>query len=123
MTTRLARRLRSLAAVEISLVLAAVIVVGALLGFGVYIRTIQNELTGTLTQLQAALSRSSLPNARAGGAFAASLLLGAGSEIVFLDANTRVTVYRPHRSDAPAGARAGHEAAVQCREYARPDER
>ncbi|MGA8475749.1 MAG: HAMP domain-containing sensor histidine kinase [Candidatus Cybelea sp.] len=99
MTTRLSRRLRALAAIEISLVLAVVIVAGALLGFGVYIRTISNELGGTLTQLQAALTRTSLPNARAGGAFAASLLLGAGSEIVFLDANTRVTVYRMHRTD------------------------
>ena len=34
------------------------------------------------------------------GDFAASLLLGTGSEIVFLDANTRVTVYRLHRTDA-----------------------
>ena len=100
MKTRLARRLQSLAAVEISLVLAAIIVLGALLGFGAYIRTIQNELTGTLTQLQVALSRTSFPSARAGGAFAASLLLGSGSEIVFLDANTRITVYRRHRSDA-----------------------
>jgi two-component system OmpR family sensor kinase len=98
-TTRLARRLQVLAAVEISLVLAAVILAGALLAFGFYIRTLSNELSGTLTQLQAALSRTSLPDARAGGAFAASLLLGAGSEIIFVDANTRVTVYRAHRSD------------------------
>jgi two-component system, OmpR family, sensor kinase len=99
-TTRLARRLRSLAAVEISLVLVALIVLGALLGFWIYMRTIQNELTGTLNQLEVSLSRASLPSARAGGSFAASLLLGAGSEIVFLDANTRITVYRAHRSDA-----------------------
>lgn len=99
MTTRLARRIQTLAAIEISLVLAAVLLTGALLAFGVYIRALSNELSGTLTQLEAALSHASLPDARAGGDFAASLLLGTGSEIVFLDANTRVTVYRLHRAD------------------------
>ena len=99
MTTRLARRIRTLAAIEISLVLAAVLLLGALSAFGAYIRVLSNELSGTLTQLRAALAQTSLPNARAGGSFAASLLLGTGSEIVFLDANTRVTVYRLHRAD------------------------
>ncbi|HZV77043.1 MAG TPA: HAMP domain-containing sensor histidine kinase [Candidatus Babeliales bacterium] len=99
MTTRLARRIQTLAAIEISLLLSAVLVAGALLAFGVYIRALSNELTGTLTQLRSALARTSLPNARAGGNFAGSLLLGNGSEIVFLDATTRVTVYRVHRAD------------------------
>ncbi|MGB8908755.1 MAG: HAMP domain-containing sensor histidine kinase [Candidatus Cybelea sp.] len=100
MTSRLARRIRSLAAVEISLVLVAVIVAGVLLAFGFYIRTLSNELSGTMAQLQASLAHKSVANARDAGAFAASLLLGTGSEIVFLDANTRVTVYRLHRTDA-----------------------
>jgi len=100
MTTRLTRRIQMLAAIEISLLLGAVVLACALLAFGVYIRTLSNELTGTLGQLQASLARTSLPNARAGGGFAASLLLGTGSEIIFLDANTRVTVYRVHRADA-----------------------
>lgn len=101
MTTRLARRIQTLAAVEISLVLVAVLLAGMLLAFGFYIRTLSNELSGTMTQLRASLAReASLPNARAGGNFAASLLLGTGSEIIFLDANTRVTVYRLHRADA-----------------------
>ncbi len=100
MTTRLARRIQTLAAVEISLVLVAVLLAGVLLAFGFYIRTLSNELTGTMTQLRASLARAApLPNARAGGDFAASLLLGTGSEIVFLDANTRVAVYRLHRAD------------------------
>lgn len=100
MTTRLARRIQTLAAVEISLVLVAVLVAGVLLAFGFYIRTLSNELTGTMTQLRASLAHAApLPNARAGGNFAASLLLGTGSEIVFLDANTRVAVYRLHRAD------------------------
>jgi two-component system OmpR family sensor kinase len=99
-STRLARRIQTLAAVEISLVLVAVLLAGALLGFGVYIRTLSTELSGTLAQLKASLATASLPNARDGGAFAASLLLGTGSEIVFLDADTRVTVYRMHRADA-----------------------
>ncbi len=99
MNTRLARRLQTLAAVEISLVLAIVILAGALVAFGAYIRTVSNELSGTMTQLQTALARTSLPDARAGGRFAASLLFGAGSEIIFLDATTRVTVYRRHRAD------------------------
>jgi signal transduction histidine kinase len=99
MNTRLARRLQTLVAVEIALVLAIVILTGALLAFGAYIRAVSNELTGTMTQLQSALARASLANARAGGEFAASRLLVAGSEIVFLDAATRVTVYRRHRAD------------------------
>jgi len=99
-TTRLARRIQTLAAIEISLVLAAVLLAGALLAFGVYIRTLSNELSGTMTQLRGALAHASPPDARAGGRFAASLLLGTGSEIVFLDGTTRVTVYRLHRADA-----------------------
>lgn len=99
MTTRLARRIQTLAAVEIALVLVAVLLAGALLAFGFYIRSLTNELSGTMSQLQASLAQRSVPNARAGGSFAASLLLGTGSEIVFLDANTRVTVYRLHRAD------------------------
>jgi two-component system OmpR family sensor kinase len=100
MTTRLARRIQTLAAVETSLVLVAVLVAGALLAFGFYIRTLSNELSGTMAQLQASLAHKSVANARDAGDFAASLLLGTGSEIVFLDANTRVTVYRLHRTDA-----------------------
>ncbi|HEV3092813.1 MAG TPA: HAMP domain-containing sensor histidine kinase [Candidatus Cybelea sp.] len=99
MRTRLARRIAELAAIEISVVLAVVILVGALLAFGAYIRSLSNELTGTMAQLQTALAQSTARDARAGGAFAASLLLGSNSEIVFLDANTRVTVYRAHRAD------------------------
>ncbi len=91
--------MRTLAAIEISIVLAAVILAGALFAFGAYVRSVSNELSGTLVQLETALTRTSLPDARAGGIFAASLLLGSGSEIVFLDANTRVAVYRAHRTD------------------------
>lgn len=100
MRTRFARRIQTLAAIEISLLLAVVIVAGALLAFGFYIRTLSNELSGTLAQLEGTLARASLPDAKAGGGYAASLLLGTGSEIIFLDANQRVTVYRLHRADA-----------------------
>jgi signal transduction histidine kinase len=99
MTTRLARRIQTLAAVEISLLLVAVLLAGALVAFGIYIRALSNELTGTLTQLESTLNRNTPVTARAGGNFAASLLLGTGTEIVFLDAATRVTVYRVHRAD------------------------
>jgi len=98
-TTRLARRIQATAAIEIALVLGALILAGALFAFGLYIRALTNELDGTLAQLQGALAQRSLPDARAGGTFAASLLLGTGTEIVFLDGNTRVTVYRLHRAD------------------------
>jgi len=91
--------MQTLAAIEISIVLAAVILAGVLFAFGAYVRSVSNELSGTLVQLQTALMRTSLPDARAGGTVAASLLLGSGSEIVFLDANTRVAVYRAHRTD------------------------
>ena len=40
---------------------------GALLAFGFYIRTLSNELSGTLAQLEAALTHTPLPDARAGG--------------------------------------------------------
>ncbi|MBV9717802.1 MAG: HAMP domain-containing histidine kinase [Candidatus Eremiobacteraeota bacterium] len=100
MSTRLARRIQTLAAIEISLVLVAVLVAGALLAFGFYTRALSNELSGTLSQLEAALATSTPTNARAGGEFASRLLLGTGSEIVFLDADTRVAVYRLHRGDA-----------------------
>jgi signal transduction histidine kinase len=99
--TGLARRMQTLAAIEISLVLCAIILAGALMAFGAYIRTLSTELRVTQTQLESALAKTTLPNARAGGAFAASLLLQGGSEIVFLDSNTRVTVYREHRSEPP----------------------
>lgn len=99
MKTRFARRIAGLATVEIALVSAAVIVVGALLAFGAYVRGVGNELDGTLAQLQNAMARVSLPDARAGGTFASRLLIANDSEIVFLDANTRVTVYRERRSD------------------------
>ena len=99
MRTRLARRMQTLAAIEISIVLATIILAGALFAFGAYIRGVSIELSGTMAQLQTALTRTPLPDARAAGIFAASLLLGSGSEIVFLDANTRVAVYRAHRTD------------------------
>lgn len=99
MKTRLARRIETLAAIEIALVLAAVILAGALFAFGVYIRTLSNELSGTLAQMQSVLARTPVHDARGAGAFAASLLLGSGSEIVFNDARTRVTVFRAHRAD------------------------
>jgi two-component system OmpR family sensor kinase len=100
MTTRLARRIQTLAAIEISLLLAGVMLAGALLAFGFYIRTLSNELGGTLAQLEASIDGRALPNAQSGGRFAGELLLGTGTEIVFLDATTRVTVYRRHRADA-----------------------
>lgn len=100
MNTRLAGRIQTLAAIEISLVLVALLVAGALFAFGAYIRTLSNELSGTLGQLQVALARAAPPNARAAGLYAASLLFGTGSEIVFLDSDRRVTVYRIHRADA-----------------------
>jgi len=98
-SNRLARRIQTLAAVEISLVLVALLLAVALLGFGVYIRTLSNELSGTMNQLTVALSRNPPPDARAAGTFAASFFLASGTEIVFLDAETRVTVFRLHRAD------------------------
>jgi two-component system OmpR family sensor kinase len=97
--TRFARRIAGLATIHIALVSAAVILAGSLFAFGVYVRGVSNELGGTRAQLQAAIGRTPLPDARAGGTFASELLIGNDSEIVFLDATTRVTVYREHRSD------------------------
>ena len=59
--------------------LAAVIVAGALFAFGVYIRTLSNELSRNAgAAADRSLTHTPLPDARAGGAFAASLLLGSG---------------------------------------------
>lgn len=99
MKTRFARRIAGLATIEIALVSAAVIIAGALFAFGVYVRGVSTELGGTLAQLQTAMAHASLPDAQAGGAFASSLLIGTTSEVVFLDATTRVTVYRERRGD------------------------
>jgi signal transduction histidine kinase len=98
--TPLARRLYALGAVETSLILAGVIVAGALFAFGFYIRTLSNELAGTRTQLVRALGNVPFDDARAAGEFAASRLLQSNAELVFLDAASRVTVFRAHRADA-----------------------
>ena len=118
-TTRLARRIQTLAAIEISLLLAAVLLAGALLAFGFYIRTLSTELAGTLAQLRSSLAATPLPDARAGGNFAGSLLLGTGSEIVFLDANTaRHRLPSASRRSAPRRPRASAaeiSPAIRCR--------
>jgi two-component system OmpR family sensor kinase len=97
--TRFARRIAGLATLEIALVSAAVILAGALFAFGAYVRAISTELDGTLAQLQSAMGHVSIPDAQAGGRFASNLLIANGSEIVFLDSTTRVTVYRQRRTD------------------------
>lgn len=99
MKTRFARRIAGLATVEIALVSAAVLVLGALFAFGAYVRGVGNDLDGTLVQLKTAMTHAELPNAQAAATFASSLLIASDSEIVFLDATTRVTVYRERRSD------------------------
>jgi signal transduction histidine kinase len=91
--------MQTLVAVEISLVLAGAIVLGSLLAFGYYVRTLSTELRGTMTQLVAMLSTSPPDDARAAGAFAATRFLQSGTEVVFLDAASRVTVFREHRAD------------------------
>lgn len=95
----LARRMQTLAAVEIALLLAALIAAGALLAFGSYVRSLSTELRGTMTQLIGGLERTPLDGARAAGTFAATRLLQYGTEVVFLDATQRVTVFRLHRTD------------------------
>lgn len=99
MKTRFAKRIQTLAAIEISLVLAAVIIAGALFAFGAYVRSISNELSGTLIQLQSTLANDAPSDAGTAAQFAASLLLGSSTEIIFNDATTRATVYRPHRAE------------------------
>ena len=77
------------------------LVAGALLAFGFYIRTLSERTDRHADAAPGRAARNVASRTRdAGGDFAASLLLGTGSEIVFLDANTRVTVYRAasHRS-------------------------
>ena len=51
---------------------------GALLAFGSYVRTLSNELSGTMAQLEASLTRTSPADARSGGAFAGPACSGDG---------------------------------------------
>lgn len=95
----LARRMQTLAAVEIVLLLSALIVAGALLAFGEYVHSLSIELRGTMTQLVSGLERTPLDGAHSAGAFAATRLLQYGTEVVFLDENRRVTVFRLRRTD------------------------
>jgi len=97
---RLARRLQMLAAVEIALVLVVIIVVGALFAFGSYIRTLSHELQVTSNAVVAELTENRASNAPAAGRSIASRLVRSETEVVVLDADSRVTVFYEHRNDA-----------------------
>lgn len=97
----LARRMRALAAVEISVVLILVIAVGGLFVFGYYVHTLSAEIDATSSQLGSALdqSPSAQRDARSGAAFVASRFIPSALEIVVLDAASRITIYRLNRAD------------------------
>ncbi len=97
---RLARRMQTLAAIQIALVLVALILLGALFAFGVYIRALSHELRVTSASVVAALSETRLANAPAAGRAIASRLVRPETEVVVLDADSRVTVFYEHRNDA-----------------------
>lgn len=97
---RLARRMQALAAIEIALVLVALILLGALFAFGVYIRALSHELRVTSTAVVAALSETHPADAPAAGRAIASRLVRVETEVVVLDADSRVTVFYEHRNDA-----------------------
>lgn len=97
---RLARRMQTLAAIEIALVLVALILLGALFAFGVYIRALSHELRVTSASVVAALSEARPKNAPAAGRAIASRLVRVETEVVVLDADSRVTVFYEHRNDA-----------------------
>lgn len=91
--------MQTLAAVEIGLVLVAIIIVGALFIFGSYIRTLSHDLRVTGGAVVAALSEAHAQNAAAAGRAIASRLVRAETEVVVLDADSRVTVFYQRRSD------------------------
>lgn len=97
---RLARRMQTLAAIEIALVLVALILLGALFAFGVYIRALSHELRITSASVVTALSESHPANAPAAGRAIASRLVRVETEVIVLDADSRVTVFYERRSDA-----------------------
>ncbi|HEY1977385.1 MAG TPA: HAMP domain-containing sensor histidine kinase [Candidatus Baltobacteraceae bacterium] len=97
---RFARRMQTLAAVEIALVLIAIIVLGALFSFGLYIRSLSHELRVTTGAVVAALSENHAANAPAAGRAIASRLVRAETEVIVLDADSRVTVFYERRNDS-----------------------
>jgi signal transduction histidine kinase len=98
---RLARRLWLLAAVEVWLVLVAVILVGALLAFGAYVRSLSAEMQSTRGRLSAVLQQSTAAqrDARAAATAVAREYLPPAIAVIVLDASRRVVVYRAHRTD------------------------
>lgn len=97
---RFARRMQTLAAVEIALVLVAIIVLGALFAFGLYIRSLSHELRVTSGAVVAELSENRAANAPAAGRAIASRLVRAETEVIVLDADSRVTVFYQRRNDS-----------------------
>jgi signal transduction histidine kinase len=99
--TRLAMRMLILAAFQIALVLVAVILAGALFGFGFYVRALSAEMALTQEHLVAALQRApaARADARSGGEFVASQYLPGDVEVIVLDATSRVAVYRLRRAN------------------------
>jgi two-component system, OmpR family, sensor kinase len=97
---RLARRMQTLAAIEIALVLIALILLGALFAFGVYIRALSHELRATSASVVGELSETRPANAPAAGRAIASRLVRVETEVIVLDADSRVTVFYEHRNDA-----------------------
>lgn len=97
---RFARRMQTLAAVEIALVLIAIILLGALFSFGSYIRSLSHELRVTTGAVVAALTENRAANAPAAGRAIASRLVRAETEVIVLDADSRVTVFYERRNDS-----------------------
>lgn len=97
---RLGRRVQTLATVEIAIVLVALILAGALVAFGSYIRALSHELRVTTGAVVAALSENHPADATAAGKAIASRLVRTETEVVLLDADSRVTVFYARRNDA-----------------------
>ena len=98
MMPRFARRLLLLATIEISAVLAVLILFVAFFAFGSYVRSLDAVIQTTLAELTAAVSSMPSPHdAHAAAQMAASTLLPAGVEAVFIDSNHRIVVYRQRR--------------------------
>ncbi|MBV8149797.1 MAG: hypothetical protein JO092_11940, partial [Candidatus Eremiobacteraeota bacterium] len=98
---RLARRMQTLAAVEISIVLVCVIGIGTLFAFGYYVRTLSAEIAATSAQLGASLAETPAAqrDAAAGAAFVTSRFVPSTVEVVILDAGSRISIYRLRRAD------------------------
>jgi len=96
-----ARRLEVITGLEISAVLGALILGGALFAFGSYIALVKADVNTTLNQLAASLDGTpAARDGRSAAEAAGSRFLRSDLVVIIFDRGQRFDVYREHRADA-----------------------